>query len=163
MTQIAFILASDLDGTLLPPDDDLGGREALSAFSSTFQDHPGIVLAYVTGRHLTLALDGIREFNLPDPDFLACDVGTTLYRREGDDYRLDAAYRAFVKEALGGVEGGFLRQGLQRAFPLLQIQEFEKQGEFKLSYYLEPGTDFPTVIASIRHILERVGALEGAS
>ncbi len=74
-TQLAspFLLAADIDGTLLG---DEQGANWLKAFSRAY---PGsFFLALVTGRSLPSILALIEEGRLPQPDFICCDVGTEL-------------------------------------------------------------------------------------
>ena len=76
------LICTDLDRTLLPNGDAAespGARDLLARVVS----ENGLKLAFVTGRHLALVQDAIREFGLPRPDFAICDVGTSIYRTEG--------------------------------------------------------------------------------
>lgn len=142
------LLATDLDGTVIPPegadldDSDGGVRAFRDAVEAPRRAPNGITLAYVTGRHLAFALEGIAGAGLPAPDLLACDVGTSVYRpRSGDlsadpgTWRPDSAYKARMREALGGVDASEIRHTLTKSVPDLVLQEAEKQAEFKVSYY----------------------------
>ena len=133
------MLASDLDGTLIPTE--LGDEREHELLS--FRDmmgRTGLRLAYVTGRDRDLALEGIRRVGLPFPDVLVCDVGTTVWLRrdQGDSVWLpDEDYARRMHEALGGV----VRADIEDRFSGLEglaLQEPTKQGDFKLSYYVDP-------------------------
>lgn len=134
-----WLIASDLDGTLIPPDDNEARRAEIGAFAREVADRDDLVLAYVTGRHFDFAVEGIRRWSLPDPDLLVCDVGTTLYRGTEPD-SADAAYREAMREALGGTTADRLR-ALLASEEGVELQEEEKQGEFKASAYLPSGEE----------------------
>lgn len=149
-----WLLAADLDGTVIPLGDDERERRRVAEFTSAVRARSDLVLAFVTGRHLSLARAGIAEFGLPEPDLLVCDVGTSLFRRSGAGYEVDRSYRARMKEAMGGMTARRLRT-LLRDVPGLEPQEDEKQGEFKLSYYLPEGSPGDVLLATVRRRLER--------
>ena len=69
-----FLLASDIDGTLLG---DAIGEAALKAL---VEANPGrMLLALITGRSLPTIQELIAEGRLPQPDYICGDVGTELY------------------------------------------------------------------------------------
>ncbi len=127
-------LASDLDGTLIAPVPDAGTRRDVARFAALTAE-AGLGLAYVTGRHAELALEGIRAAGLPWPSRIFSDVGTCLHVREGDEYVLDLSFRRAMTEALGAASMPEIRRVLG-GVPGLELQEAAKQAEFKLSYYL---------------------------
>jgi HAD superfamily hydrolase (TIGR01484 family) len=146
------LLASDLDGTLIPPPTvaDDGG---IAALRGALEEH-GTRLAYVTGRHLKLALEGLEAHGLPMPELLVCDVGTSVYVRAGESYELDAGYRALMSEATGGVELASLGPSLE-TFSGLRLQEPEKQAAFKLSFYAPGGEEGEALSRRVAERLER--------
>lgn len=133
------LLASDLDGTLICPD--LGEKNCaeIRAFSSAIAGQEALVLAYVTGRHLELALEGITTYKLPLPEMLVCDVGTSLYVRKGEDWKQDEVYRKRLTQSWKGYRGKDVAQVLKDLRGLIE-QEEEKQSDFKQSYYV--GLDY---------------------
>lgn len=135
--QGTHLLASDLDGTLIPPAEvrDGGGIEELS---HELERRADIVVAYVTGRHLELALAGVALHALPMPDVLVCDVGTSVFLRESADFVPDPRYREMMASALGAGNLSAVRERLADVQDIV-LQEDEKQAEFKLSYYLDAG------------------------
>lgn len=151
-----YLLASDLDGTLIPPRalrEDLPG---VAAFGRAVRARPDIGLAYVTGRHFSLAMEGIHETGLPEPSLLSCDVGTSLYVRTEQGWTPDPEYRDLMREALGGVDAEDIRAALARS-ELLSLQEPAKQAEFKVSYYFAGEADRSELLASARGALESSG------
>jgi HAD superfamily hydrolase (TIGR01484 family) len=132
------LLASDLDGTLIPPSL-REGNGGIEAFAQAVDGRPDLLLAYVTGRHKALALRGIGGFGLPVPHVLVCDVGTSVFHRSDAEYEPDPAYQELMAARLGGAD----RRELQRrlAHPRLRLQEDEKQAQYKLSYYTPGGAE----------------------
>lgn len=131
-----YLVATDMDGTVIPardaPDD--GG---ISELVDVLASRPGIVLAYVTGRHYESALGAMEQYGLPRPRALVCDVGTSVFFREGDVFEPDPDYRGMMDDSLGGGAIEDLDEALG-ALPGVRLQEPESQSEFKLSYYVEP-------------------------
>jgi hydroxymethylpyrimidine pyrophosphatase-like HAD family hydrolase len=72
-SDIPFLLASDVDGTLLGDD---VGESLLEGFVEMYRAN--IKLAYVTGRSLNSVLELVGEGSLPCPDFICGNVGTEL-------------------------------------------------------------------------------------
>ncbi len=136
MSVTRSLLASDLDGTLIPLERDSQRLREVTEFVDVLDDSVNLMLAYVTGRHLALALEGIAEIGLPSPDWFVCDVGTSVYRRTDGGFEPDEAYREAMRKAYGGLSGVEIRAAIG-TIEGLEPQEEEKQGEFKLSYYTQ--------------------------
>lgn len=130
------LLASDLDGTLIPLERDANTLREVADFATAIRGTDHLILAYVTGRHLALALEGIEELKLPIPDLLVCDVGTSLYHRAGTSFETDAHYRKAMLTAFGGIRGDDVLRAVG-SMDGLEPQEPEKQAEFKVSYYTD--------------------------
>jgi HAD superfamily hydrolase (TIGR01484 family) len=153
-----LLLACDLDGTLIPFDPRESQGHALADLAIAIAGRPNTLLAYVTGRYYSLAVDGIGAHNLPKPDALVCDVGTSTYfRTAGSDYELDPEYSRQMVRAFGGLEQSAIRRSLD-GISGLDLQEEEKQGRFKVSYYLPADADHEPLLTEVRHRLERIGA-----
>lgn len=129
------LFASDLDGTLLPPAWTEAHRADLRALARGIAAAEVTRVTYVTGRNLAKTLAGIVEGGLPRPDYLACDVGTTVYSRVGEDFVLDDVYRASMRKAFGGVNAERIRTVLAEEGGL-EPQPDVDQGEFKASFFL---------------------------
>jgi HAD superfamily hydrolase (TIGR01484 family) len=161
------VLASDLDGTLIPPALDAERRRDIDGFARHAAG-AGLDLAYITGRHLALAMDGIRAAGLPWPARLFCDVGTSLHVRAGDAYVRDETFRRAMADALGDTSIAELRRLLDGIDGLV-LQEEAKQGEFKLSYYLRgpsreaAGREVRRRLAPMRDRIELVFSESAAS
>jgi sucrose-6F-phosphate phosphohydrolase len=145
MSITRYLLASDLDGTLIPLERDAQRLREVAEFVRAVEANEELLLAYVTGRHLSLAQAGIDEVGLPSPDWFVCDVGTSVYRRTDGGFEPDGEYRQAMRAAFGGLSGDDVRLAVG-ALTGLELQEEEKQAEFKISYYTE-GRPEPFVAA----------------
>lgn len=130
------VLATDLDGTLLPllgNDRNVADLPTLAAVLQAKR----MMLAFATGRHFESVQKVMWQHNLPTPDWIICDVGTSIYRKSpSGDFQLSHAFR----EHLERVTSGFSTQRLSRELQhisCLRLQEDEHQTPFKLSYYVE--------------------------
>jgi HAD superfamily hydrolase (TIGR01484 family) len=146
-----FLFAADLDGTLLP---NTGQRPAAGCLERTLSllrglrdaDYP---VCFVSGRHLSLARDGVGAFRLPPPDWWICNVGTEIYARSG------APDLEWARLAGPELDRPALRRALDR-IPGLVPQEAQKQGPRKLSFYYPR----PVPVQLRGEILERAEAVQ---
>lgn len=153
------MLATDLDGTLIPLDDNAQNRIDLGQIVDEL-GRAGMTLVFVTGRHLELVEDATRRHGLPHPAWLICDVGTSIYRGDGvdesggsdrtegldradgdepeplDGLRPSSAYVEHLAEIVDAWDVERLHELLAEVSGLRK-QEAEKQGRFKLSYYCD--------------------------
>lgn len=130
-----MILATDLDGTLIPLAGNEQNRCDLRTLAEELQEH-GIPLVFVTGRHFESVLDAIEQSSLPTPQWIICDVGTSIFQNCDDEYRLVDHYRAHQDQIVAAMPIGELQNRLA-AIVGLRLQEPVKQGRFKLSYYVD--------------------------
>ena len=87
-----ILLCSDLDRTLVPNGAAPESPQARPAFAH-LTAHSKVRLAYVSGRDKDLVKQATAEFDLPDPDYVVGDVGTTLYRVLGGRWLPDDAWQ----------------------------------------------------------------------
>lgn len=141
------VLATDLDGTFLP----LKGDEIASAALQQIRDQidsGDIPLVFVTGRHLESVFDAIADDGLPQPDWIICDVGTSIYKRDAS-LKSQSASQETLQASFARVTGyddeldnkvGQTDIELHRnaigELSDFQLQESFKQGRHKLSYYV---------------------------
>ena len=149
------LLASDLDGTLIPLERTPERLREVAELVAAMRGEPALGLAYVTGRHLSLARAGIAEVGLPTPDWFVCDVGTSVYRRRNGTFEVDERYRQAMKAAFGGLKGVQIQSAIG-AMAGIELQEEEKQAEFKVSYYTNGRPD--GFLGNVRSRLNRAGA-----
>lgn len=131
----SHLLASDLDGTLIPAADSPSQRRALSRFAKVVkQARPELAVAYVTGRDLGMTLVGMDRWTLPIPDFLGCDVGTSVYHREADGFVADPGYEEGMRAAFGGQDAAGVL-GVLEGVPGIRPQPAARQGAHKASFH----------------------------
>lgn len=129
-----MFLATDLDGTLIPLTMDSSHQRSLVLLVDLLKRYE-MPLAYVTGRHFASVQAAISEFNLPQPDWILCDVGTSVYERCSDGkFRHVDRYAQKLRAIVGGMAQGPLLE-LSAVIPGLRPQESEKQSPFKTSFY----------------------------
>jgi len=158
MTQDSLLLASDMDGTVIPLEITPKRTGEIASFRAAVEGKPHLTLAYVTGRDLPLALQGIREYGLPEPRILVCDVGTSVYHSTSTGFGQDGEYVRLMEEARGGLDVRDLRHELA-AIPNLHLQPEERQTESKLSYFMWPEADHEDILRAVQ---DKLGGLGGS-
>ncbi len=150
-----ILLCTDLDRTLIPNGEQPESTGARELFRRLY-DSSAIDLAYVTGRHLALILGAIEEYQLPMPDYVIADVGSTICKaRDGNWDRVDDLDKLLATDwcEYSGLDLHLLLEGILG----IELQESEKQGRFKLSYYVELSMDAGPLIATIEKRLDEKG------
>ena len=153
-----ILICTDLDRTLLP-----NGRQPESsgarACFTRLVSRPEVTLAYVSGRHRELVEDAIREYELPLPDWVIGDVGTTIYQVRSGDWLHWHEWEQDIAGDWRGLTAIDLRP-LFSDLTSLRLQEESKQNRYKLSYYLPIHSD---IDALRREMSRRLNALKVAS
>ncbi len=130
------VLATDLDGTFIPLNGDIQNQSDLQILRDQFERHD-ISLIFVTGRHFASVAQAINDFHLPLPQWIICDVGTSIFhRQDSGELTPVTAYQDYQDRIIKSMPLAALRERLQD-IPGLRLQEQEKQGRFKLSFYAE--------------------------
>jgi len=122
------MLMSDIDNTLLG---DRAGLDALIRVLRTPSRNFGFGVA--TGRHLSSALEVLKQSRVPLPDVLITAVGCEIHY--GPDMRPDPGWRRHIQYLWRRDAVASLFTGL----PGLTLQSDDQQSEFKLSFNVEPG------------------------
>ena len=151
--QMKLLLATDLDRTLLPNGPQPESSGARPAFASLVKDHR-VCLVYVTGRGLGLTEKAIKEYKIPVPDILLADVGTTIYHRDMKSWQRNQEWDSLLSRDWHHVDSNGLANVLHD-LPGLRLQEKDRLTRFKLSYYVQAGTDKGELSASITTMLAR--------
>lgn len=154
-----LLICTDLDRTLIPNGPQPESAEARSLFRRLV-DRPEVCLAYVSGRDEGLLRQAIEEFSLPLPDWAIGDVGTTIYRVEGDDWQPWAAWSRAIAPDWKGRDRKALAEMLGDIHEL-EMQEPAKQNTFKLSYYAPSSIDGVALAERVRKRLEAYGIRAG--
>jgi len=146
-----ILICTDLDRTLLPN----GIQPESPAARPLFRKlavQPFVTVAYVSGRDFKLVRQAIEDFDLPDPDFMVGDVGTTIYHKSADSWQNLPEWHEIIGRDWHGATAGELAE-LLNGLPELELQELEKQSRFKLSYYTDPETDSAILKDKVRRRL----------
>lgn len=151
-----LLLATDLDRTLLPNGDQPESASARPLFR-WFVARPQVRLVYVTGRHQELVAAAIAEYQLPQPDFVIADVGSSLYEVQAGNWRPIDDWRQTIATDWNGRSHEQLAAALGDIADL-RLQEAAKQGDCKLSYYAAPLADPSELLARVRARLAVTGA-----
>ncbi|MBF0423733.1 MAG: HAD-IIB family hydrolase [Magnetococcales bacterium] len=136
-----ILMTTDLDRTLIGNGRHPEDPQARPRFDRIVA-RPEVALAYVSGRDFDMIQEAIKEFSLPRPDYLVTDVGAALWTWERGDWQRHAGWDATIAPGWQGWSGAEIAGRLQ-GFEEIQLQEPERQGRFKLSYYWF-GRDLPS-------------------
>lgn len=147
------MLASDMDGTVIPLEEGPRWDADVAELRRAVEERSDLLLAYVTGRDFALAQRGIARFHLPNPHFLVCDVGSSVFHSAPDGFQPDAKYALRMEEAFRGLSVAQIRERLA-AISSITLQPEERQTPFKVSYHVPPGDDHPEILAAVQRGLE---------
>ncbi len=131
----ARVLGTDLDGTLIPLPDSEDNRRDLRILARAMTSG-NRELVFATGRHVESVLETIEGYGLPQPQWMVCDVGSSIYRWGSGRYELFGPYRDHLRELVGGMDRRSMIAALE-AVDGLQLQDAASQGPFKISFFAE--------------------------
>jgi hydroxymethylpyrimidine pyrophosphatase-like HAD family hydrolase len=154
-TRRHVLVCTDLDRTLLPNGPQQESPSARPRFRA-LAARPEVHTAYVTGRHRELVLDAIAEYDLPVPDLLIGDVGTSIWRVHDGDWQRWDAWDSHIGDSWAGAGHDDLAR-LLGDIPGLTLQEPEKQGLHKLSWYTPEDWDRADLLPRIQQRLTAEG------
>jgi hypothetical protein len=146
-----ILLCTDLDRTLLPNGIQPESPTARPLFKKLVAA-PFVTLAYVSGRDFNLLQQAISEYNLPCPDFMIGNVGTTIYHKPDGHWQEWQEWRDIISRDWQETTVTELAAHLSD-LKELDLQEPEKQSRFKLSYYTDPNVDFAGLQKKVRQCL----------
>jgi hypothetical protein len=147
-----LLLCTDLDRTLLPNGPQPESPRARERFAA-LAARPEVTLVYVTGRHLAMVQKAIGNYCLPKPDYVIGDVGTTIYRVNGDAWHVMRDWETAIAPDWAGHDHAAL-SALFTDLSALRLQELAKQNRYKLSYYVPLYADRTTLLASMQRRLQ---------
>jgi len=150
-----LLLCTDLDRTLLPNGAQSESPTARMHFAH-LASQPGVTLVYVTGRHRALVEQAIKCYQLPQPDFVIGDVGSTIYELKGETWQYLDKWEAKITSDWAGRTHEDLKR-LFNGLSGLRLQEADKQGRHKLSYYAPIDINNETLISSMYSRLSDAG------
>ncbi len=149
------ILATDLDGTLIPLDGNPDNEKDLTHLKQELNQQ-NFQIVFVTGRHLESVKNAIAEFNLPTPDWIVCDVGTSIYQKSGNEFQLNQDYFNYLEKMLNRFPVSKIHEVMDK-FEEIEFQEQEKQGDYKISFYAKAHS-IDNVAANIENQLQTLNA-----
>lgn len=148
-----LLICTDLDRTLLPNGPQSESELARDRFTSLVQRHD-VTLAYVTGRDKRLVQKAIKNFRLPDPDYVIADVGSTIYEVNNQNYHHWKLWDDEIANDWQGKNHDELH-ALLKDFRDIRLQEFSKQKKHKLSYYVPLYIDHELLIGKIKSLFDQ--------
>lgn len=126
------VLATDLDGTLIPLPKTPQNIEDLGTLKKCLT-RANTTLVFATGRHLESVIEAMAEYKLPIPEWIVCDVGSAIYQRTGDQFSVFEKYEAHLSETSAGLDRGIIEETLEKINGL-ELQPADHQQRFKISY-----------------------------
>lgn len=147
-----LFICTDLDRTLLPNGEQPESAGARSVFSR-FVDRPEVSLAYVSGRHLALVEQSIQDYELPSPDWIVGDVGSSIYRHTNRGWTLLASWSHHIAADWQGLSAADLAP-LFADLSALTLQPEDRQNTYKLSYFIPLEADVRALTQAIKVVLE---------
>jgi hypothetical protein len=152
-----LLLCSDLDRTLIPNGSAPESAQARPLFNR-LATYPKLRLTYVTGRDKRLVEQAIETFNLPDPEFVIGDVGTTLYHLIGGQWISNRRWQKRIGRDWQGYSHEDITSWLHEIeTDGFRLQPPEKQNRFKISYFTEPSINPQSLKKRITEIFYRHG------
>ena len=147
-----LLICTDLDRTLIPNGEQPESPEVRPLFRQLVSNSE-ITLAYVTGRDKTLVQEAIAEYELPIPDFVIADVGSTIYEIKNNQWlRLTDWDNQISIDWQYKTQADLVK--FFTDFDHIKLQEITKQGLHKLSYYVSLEAELEPIIIIIRSKLE---------
>jgi sucrose-phosphate synthase len=138
------LLVSDIDNTLI------GDHDGLEKLLELLAEAGGkLAFAIATGRSLELTRKALKEWDIPTPTALITSVGSEIWY--GPNMVRDAGWEQMISFRW---KPDALREAMQ-GLPGLELQPTWGQGEYKISYFLDPELVPPT--AELKRHLRRRG------
>jgi sucrose-6F-phosphate phosphohydrolase len=156
LSTASFLLCTDLDRTLLPNGPQPESPQARERFKALVA-HEDLILTFVTGRHRELVEAAMEQYQLPQPDFVISDVGTTIYDLRSGQWQIWEQWQQEIAPDWKGLSRLQLQQLLTIFSGQLTPQEAEKQNRFKLSYYVSRDFNWKSLNRSLATCLEESG------
>jgi len=156
VTLSRLMLCTDLDRTLIPNGPQPESSQA-RGYLQSLVSRPEVTLVFVSGRDRALVEQAMTSYQLPCPDFVIGDVGTSIYR-VGPEHEWSplGSWERHIAVDWGGKTAADL-QIMLNDIEALRPQESSKQNRFKLSYYLAIECDTDGLSSIIHQRLESAG------
>jgi len=128
-----LLLCTDLDRTVLPNGTQPESPQARSHFGMLV-NRAEVTLVYVTGRDQQLVKEAISDYQLPQPDYVISDVGTSIYQVHDDSWRNWQDWQQEIAPDWGKLGHDDICK-LLRDIVDLQPQDAARQNDYKSSFY----------------------------
>ena len=148
-----LLLCTDLDRTLLPngpQPESISVRKKFNQLASRDE----VTLVYVSGRDKLLVQQAIKNYQIPLPDFVIADVGSTIYQIGNKKWSHLEKWDSEISNDWNGKSNKELQKLLQN-FKDIRIQEYSRQKLHKLSYYVPLYTDHVNLLNEIKSCFEK--------
>lgn len=154
-----IVICSGLDGTLIPNGSAVESPAARRVFSH-IATHPKVRLAYVSGRSKQHVAEAINYYDLPEPNFIIGDVGTTIYYAVGGQWMANKRWQKEISRDWGD----HVRSKIIELLSSLESESFflqpsKKQNSYKVSYFTSLSEDPLRIRNKIAGILGYHGIL----
>lgn len=126
-------LASDLDGTLLPLENNQDNQNDLSLLVNLLLEN-SVPIVFASGRPLWSVREALQAKDLPRPSAIIANVGTEIYACSGSDVSPISEYWQHLEEIASAEVFEQADMTLKNDERLIR-QEENKQGSHKLSFY----------------------------
>lgn len=135
----SLLLATDLDGTFLG-----GSQQQRAKFYQYIQSQRDrLLLVYVTGRELDWISRLYQDPNIPKPDYIIGDVGTTIVH--GETFEPIAVLQDWVIQTWGNAN----EQVKELLANELGIELQSVKPDYRVSYYYEPESLQPSTVQKV--------------
>lgn len=138
------MICTDLDDTLI------GNDSSMYELLETLEAQ-GILLTFITGRHLPSVLEFIEEKEIPKPDACICQVGTEIYLLQEGELALDTRWNQIISKDWNREKIAQLLGDIKELRP----QDKEWQTRFKISYFMRENQ--PKVLKEVSERIEKSG------
>ena len=143
-----LLICTDLDRTLIPNGEQPESPQARLLFRQLVSNSQ-ITLAYVTGRDQVLVQEAIAEYELPVPNFVIADVGSTIYEIKNNQWlRLTDWDNQISVDWQHKTQTDLVN--FFADFDHIKLQEISKQGLHKLSYYVSLNAELEPIVTKIQ-------------
>lgn len=147
-----LFICTDLDRTLIPNGPQSESTSARAYFKHLVSDER-VTLAYVTGRDLSLVRQAIKNYGIPIPDYVIADVGSSIYKMNASQWLKMDAWDKEISQDWNGKSNKDI-QGILKEVSDIRLQEYNKQKDRKLSYYVPLYIDQTTKLHELHTILD---------
>jgi len=128
---LSYCIITDIDHTLIGDE-----NEHLAELMRIISDNRDCLgFGVATGRTVESAVEHLEAHGVPAPDLVIASVGTEIYY--GSSLIYDRGWDTHISNKWDRERV----MGVLADVPFLELQEDEKQRNFKISYYMEPGKD----------------------